>query len=109
MTRCEWRRRTRCRATCMIKRSFDKLDKLVRINLCVLIMLDVHDFNTVQNKVVAGVESTNDFMWVMEQLERDDENSLSAADVIKVKMVQSSFPIRLRIPGQTRCALPSRR
>ena len=84
-----------------------KLSKLVRINVGALIVLDVHNLNTVKNMVTQNVHSINDFMWVsqlryyLESHEQSDDAPLSKEEVIMVKMVQSAFPYGYEYQGNS--------
>jgi len=81
-----------------------KLDKLVRINVGALIVLDVHNLNTVKNMVAEGVESANDFMWVKQlryYLEPNSSKPQDDENVIMVKMVQASFPYGYEYQGNS--------
>ena len=75
-----------------------KLDKLVRINVGAMIVLDVHNLNTVEAMVQQNVESTTDFMWIsqLRYYLDSDQN-----DDIMVKMVQACFPYGYEYQGNS--------
>eukprot|EP01083_Nonionella_stella_P111300 326422_1 len=73
-----------------------KLDKLVRINVGALIVLDVHNLNTVKHMVSQNVDSVNDFEWI-KQLRYYLQDSGS----IQVQMVQASFPYGYEYQGNS--------
>ncbi|ETO17700.1 hypothetical protein RFI_19615, partial [Reticulomyxa filosa] len=93
-----------------------KLDKLVRMNVGALVVLDVHNLNTVEMMCQKQVENVSDFMWISQlryyylkdendkKKKTNNNNSNDSSDndsKIIVKMVQADFPYGYEYQGNS--------